>query len=64
MLASLINSLKTVEDVREFNGKEYPLWAILTFSTLAITSSAKTYADIQRNTSRLQQANAGFSGFC
>jgi hypothetical protein len=48
MFSSLIGSLKTIEDFREFNGKEYPLWAIVLFSIMAIASSAKTYADIQR----------------
>jgi hypothetical protein len=48
MLSSLITLLKTVYDVREFNGKEYPLWAIILFSIMAIKSSAKTYVDIQR----------------
>jgi hypothetical protein len=46
MLSSLITLLKTVYDVREFNGKEYSLWAIILFSIMAIKSSAKTYIDI------------------
>jgi hypothetical protein len=48
MPSSLIDSLKTIEDFREFNGKEYPLWAILFFAILAIASAAKTYIDVQR----------------
>jgi hypothetical protein len=37
------NAMKSVYDVREFNGKEYPLWAILTFSVLALQSSASIF---------------------
>jgi hypothetical protein len=48
MLSSLISYLKTINDARAFNGKEYPLWAMILFTIMAIASSATTYVDVQR----------------
>jgi hypothetical protein len=48
MQIALLDILKTVEDQRKFNGKEYKLEHILFFTILAILCEAKTYIKVFR----------------
>jgi hypothetical protein len=48
MELNLLKILGTVEDPREFNGKEYELKYILLFTIFAIAARATTYVDIAR----------------